>query len=141
MVRLAIIWPLLIVAGCSTVKPYPVCFYDPRPPAQNRIDAHVESLLRRIKMDITEVQATPDGRWIFAKTTTYQHDEISKTWPRVACIGNVTSGTEVKRNADCISHLEELLRKQNYLELDVKDNVVDSDEAPGVKHVICSRTP
>lgn len=141
MVRSAVLMIVLILGGCATVKPYPVCFFDPFPLDEEKAIKHSESLLNRIKMDSPTAHMAPDGRWIYAKTTICKHREISKTWPRVACIGSVTSGTEVKRYADCISYLETLLIEQNYLELDIANNVVDSDEAPGEEHVICGRKP
>ncbi len=141
MVRIIVLSLVLTLAGCATVKPYPVCFYDPRSPDEQTVTKYVAVLIDRIVMEAPDANPKTDGRWIYAKTTSYQHGLISSTWPRVACIGTVTSGTEVKRYADCVSYTEALLRKNNYLELDVKPNAIDSDEAPGVEHVICSRVP
>lgn len=132
---------VLLISGCATMKPYPVCFYDSRAPDIAIQKEHVSSLETVLKNSASNVSVSHDGRWIIAKTTWYQHRNLSKMWPRISCIGRVTSGTEVKQYQDCIYYIEELLETQDYSTLDVKNNVTDSDEAPGKEHVICSRKP
>ncbi len=136
---LALVTPFIV--SCSTIKPYPVCFYDRSPlDAQSKI-THADKLLAVMRLYDHEAQTSADGRWILANTTTEQHNILIKTWPRIACIGKVTSGTEVKHAADCVEYLHDFLLKQNYLEFDVKENVAFSDEAPGKPNVICHRDP
>ncbi len=132
---------ILLISGCSTVKPYPVCFYDPIAPDTETRKEHAISLEEILRVSASYVNSSPDGRWIYAETNWFQHKNLSKTWPRISCIGKVTSGTEVKRYQDCIYYVEDLLKNKNYIDLDVKANISDSDEAPGFEHVICTRDP
>lgn len=92
-----------------------------------RYDAHAHS--------------TTDGRWILSKTTSAQHKLLNTMWPRIACIGSVSSGTQVKLEADCVKYIHDFLEKKNYLEFDLKENPVFNDEAPGLPNVICQSQP
>lgn len=131
------IFMIFIITSCATVKPYPVCFFGTNPPDLKRKMEIVSGLADRLRLEASEVVIHPTGRWIFAKTTPSQHKRIIKTWPRVACIGRVSSGTEISKNADCVSYLNNFLKNKQYLRFDKKENPVDSDEAPGQPHVIC----
>ncbi|WP_447780311.1 hypothetical protein [Aeromonas veronii] len=102
---------------------------------------HTSSLLAVMRRYDVDASSSADGRWILSKTTDAQHKLLNMTWPRIACIGKVSSGTEVKLEADCVKYLHDFLDKKNYLEFDLKENVVFSDEAPGAPNVICLSEP
>lgn len=129
---------LSFVASCTTLKPYPVCFYDKTPPDREVMNENISKLLSVMRRYDVEANSSADQRWILSKTSYAQHELLKVTWPRIACIGKVSSGTEVKAQADCVSYLHTFLTKKNYLELDVKDNAIYSDEAPGPPTVICN---
>lgn len=132
----------VLLASCSTYKMYPVCFFDIDPPDDEVRASHVKTLMSLMVTYDTNAISTPDNRWIIANTSSAQHKEITKLWPRMACVGTVTSGTEVKRNSDCVEYLNDFLKNESYLEFDVNDdNVVSSDEAPGQSNTICYRVP
>lgn len=138
-IYLALTIPL--ITSCATIKPYPVCFYDDSPPSAQIKKEHASNLLSVMRRYDAESQSSIDGRWIFANTSHAQHNALTETWPRIACIGNVTSGTEVKRSSDCVNYLHDFLVRQSYLEFDIKEPVAFSDEAPGKPNVICHRAP
>lgn len=123
----------------TSVKPYPICFFDPSPPSDGDRAAAAEKLVKVMKRFDPEAFVTADDRWVIAKTSPSQHAELTAFWPRVACVGTVTSGTEVKRNADCVSYLHKFLRDKIYLQFDIKGESVHSDEAPGPAYVICCK--
>lgn len=123
----------------STIKPYPVCFFNPSPPREEERAEATRKLVMVMKRFDSNAFATADDRWIIAKTSPSQHNQLKKIWPRIACVGTVTSGTEVTRNADCVNYLYRFLQDEAYLKFDIKGNSVHSDEAPGPAHVICCR--
>ena len=55
----------------------------------------------------------------------------------MACIADVTSGTEVTKNSHCVEYISNFMKNGKYLELDINQNPVHSDEAPGKPYVIC----
>jgi hypothetical protein len=131
----------VMVSSCATVRLYPVCFFDPTQPDSAIKSRHVDVLTKTLRRFDENANATEDGRWIVAKTTWISHEELQRVWPRLGCVGTVTSGTEVKRSADCTEFVAEQLKSGEYRIFDIKsDDVVLSDEAPGRPHVICWRS-
>lgn len=130
---------LLIInsIGCATIKPYPVCFSDCNAIDKDSRRKIVDSLAQYLKLESKEIIIHPSSKWILAKTNPRQHKRLIKIWPRMACIGDVTSGTEVTKNSQCVEYIYNFMKSKNYLEFDIDENPVHSDEAPGKPHVIC----
>ena len=129
---------VFLVQGCASYKPYPVCFFDSSPPSAEAQLNLTRNLLVELQKIDKDANMIANGRWIVASTTPFQHKQLIEYWPRIACIGTVTSGTEVKSNSDCVTYLNRVVTSQNYLEFDVKSPYALSDEAPGNPKVICS---
>lgn len=130
-----------LLSSCETVRLYPVCFFDPVQPDSAVRSRHIDVLTQTLRRFDANATATEDGRWIVAKTTWISHEELQRVWPRLGCVGTVTSGTEVKRSADCTMFLADQLKSGEYRVFDIKtDDVVSSDEAPGSPYVICWRS-
>jgi hypothetical protein len=55
----------------------------------------------------------------------------------MACIGDMSTGTEVTNNAQCVEYIYNFMKNKNYLQFDIKEPSAHSDEAPGEPHVIC----
>ena len=127
----------LVISSCSTIKPYPVCFSNCTNIKEETRKKIIEKLAEYLKLESKEVIVHPNLKWILAKTNARQHKRLIKTWPRMACIGDMTTGTEVTANSQCIEYIYDLLKNKNYLKLDIKANPVYSDEAPGKPNVIC----
>ncbi len=45
-----------------------------------------------------------------AKTSPKQHKRLTNIWPRMACIGEVTSGTEVTKNSQCVEYIYNFMK-------------------------------
>lgn len=130
-----------LLSSCATVRLYPVCFFDPARPDSAIKSRYVDVLTNTLRRFDERASATEDGRWIVAKTTWISHEELQRVWPQIGCIGTVTSGTEVKRSADCTAFVAQQLKSGEYRVFDIKtDDVVLSDEAPGRPYVICWRS-
>lgn len=126
-----------ILMSCSSIKPYPVCCFDVYPIPKEDKEQHLNSLVTKLKRIDPDASASGDGQWIFAKTSYWENKHLMKSWPRIACYGTVTSGTEVKRQSDCVKHLTEVIRSQEYNNFDIKNPAELSDQAQGLPNVIC----
>lgn len=130
-----------LLSGCSSVRLYPVCFFDDEAPDPAAKIQHIENLTSVLRRFDEAPGATYDGRWIVAKTTMVTHRKLQKLWPPLACIGTVTSGTEVKSNADCVQYVADRLKSEDFLSFDIDDkSIALSDEALGSTNVICWRS-
>ncbi len=128
-------------SGCTSLRLYPVCFFDDEAPDPAVKVQHIEKLTSVLQKFDNLAFATYDGRWVVAKTSKVMHREIEKLWPPLACIGTVTSGTEVKSNADCVQFVADQLKSEDFLSFDINDkNIALSDEALGPSNVICWRS-
>lgn len=128
-------------SGCTSVRLYPVCFFDDDAPDPAARVQHIEKLTGVLRKFDNVVVATNDGHWIVAKTSRATHRELEKLWPPLACIGTVTSGTEVKSNADCVQFVADRLKSEDFLSFDINDkDIALSDEALGPPNVICWRS-
>lgn len=127
--------------GCSAHRMYPVCFYGKSAPDASTVVRHVDALSRELRKRDANAHGTADGRWLFARTSRAEHERLIETWPRAACIGPVSAGTEVKANADCVAYVAGLLATERYNEFGVAPDPVHTDEAPGPEFVICYREP
>lgn len=126
------------LAGCASIKPYPVCFYNCDTPDEEKKIEIIKKLSEVLEKETNkEVVIHPNLRWILVKTNNSQHRRLTKIWPRIACVGNVTSGTQVSENSDCVKYLYEFMKKKKYLKFDIQANPIDSDEAPGAPYTIC----
>lgn len=133
---------LLSLTSCSTVKLYPICYTNcSRYVSQQEKSRTAQNLADVIDEHSNSVIVDSYYRGIYARTNRLQHKRISKIWPRIACIGKTTTGTEITKNYDCVLYLKVLLNKKNYSEYDIKPNPVHSDQAPGDPHVICCCNP
>lgn len=137
IIKISLVFLILNSIGCATIKPYPVCFND-----CNSLDSEsrrkiTDSLALYLKVESKEIIIHPSSKWILAKTNNRQHKRLINIWPRIACIGDVTSGTEVTKNSQCVEYIYYFLKNKKYLEFDINENPVHSDEAPGKPHVIC----
>ncbi len=136
-IKISVIVLIVNSVGCSTIKPYPVCFSDCNAIDNDSRRKIVDSLAQYLKLESKEIIIHPSSKWILAKTNPIQHKRLIKIWPRMACIGDVTSGTEVTKNSQCVEYIYNFMKNKNYLEFDIDENPVHSDEAPGKPHIIC----
>lgn len=135
--KVSVVLLVLNSVGCSTIKPYPVCFSDCNTVDKESRRKIVDSLAQYLKLESKETIIHPSSKWILAKTNSRQHKRLTKIWPRMACIGDVTSGTEVTKNSECVEYIYNFMSNKKYLEFDIDENPVHSDEAPGKPHIIC----
>ena len=136
-IKISVIVLIINSVGCSTIKPYPVCFSDCDAINNDSRRKIVDSLSQYLKLESKEIIIHPSSKWILAKTNHRQHKRLIKIWPRMACIGDVTSGTEVTNNSQCVEYIYNFMKNKNYLEFDINENPVFSDEAPGKPKIIC----
>lgn len=137
-IKVSVIFLSINSLGCSTIKPYPVCFFSECNDVDNESRRKItDSLAQYLKLESKEIVIHPSSKWILAKTNSRQHKRLIKIWPRIACIGDVTSGTEVTKNSQCVEYISNFIKNKKYLEFDINENPVHSDEAPGKPHIIC----
>ncbi|MGX1086120.1 hypothetical protein [Pseudomonas sp. AP3_22 TE3818] len=131
----------VLVSSCASVKLYPVCFFDTVQPDASAKSKYIESLTATLRKFDKAAESSQDGRWLIARTNVLDHRKLQDIWPSLACIGTVTSGTEVKRSADCVRFISGQLSSGEYKTFDIKlDDIALSDEAPGKPYVICWRS-
>jgi hypothetical protein len=117
--RIGMLLPLISLAGCAfKMRLYPLCFYSYSPTKQVVASEIVPALSEALKMHISlwpgrQIVATPDGRWFVMRADRFENDRISKTWPRLACIGDSTAG--IQNEKWCISYVRDFIRSGNYL--------------------------
>lgn len=122
-VRSASLLSLLAFAltGCTTVKIYPLCFYEEKPDSQSLQQDYVPGLRQTfasiVDADPQKISVTPDARWIVARTTHTQDADLLRMWPRVGCIGPAGSTSEVKLQADCVAYVTDFIQEKRYTEL------------------------
>lgn len=134
---IGLLFLVLCTVRCATIKPYPVCFFDCNDVKPDQRQLYTDSLASYLRKESKTVIVLPSNRWILAKTNPIKHRRLTKMWPRLACIGTVTSGTDVEENAHCTQYIYEFMSQRNYLEFDIKELSALSDEAPGEIHVRC----
>lgn len=137
IIKFSVVLLIFNSTGCATIKPYPVCFSDCDAVNNESRRKIVDSLAQYLKLESKKIIIHPSSKWILAKTNSRQHKRLVKIWPRMACIGDVTSGTEVTKNSQCVEYIYNFMKNKNYLEFDINENPVHSDEAPGKPHIIC----
>lgn len=123
--------------SCSRDRIYPICFYDNVPSGDAERKKHAIELLKYIYSKDNDAILTADNRWIVAKVSGKKNDEITRVWPRLACIGVVSSGTELQKEAECVEYVSYFINNNKYLEFDLKENPIFNDESPGPSNTIC----
>ncbi len=134
----------LVVAGCASPRLFPVCFYNDQPSQKTANEYYLprlQSVLRGIVNESRQVDviSTPDGRWLVARTTKWEHDAVAIVWPRIGCIGTATDSAGVMREADCVSYVNGFLKNGNYLDFGVVKDVGGIEvwsEAPDNRAVV-----
>lgn len=137
LVKISVVLLIINSIACATIKPYPVCFSNCDAIDKDSRRKIVDSISQYLKLESKKIIIHPSSKWILAKTNPIQHKRLTKIWPRMACIGDVTSGTEVTKNSRCVEYIYNLMKNKNYLDFDLNENPVHSDEAPGKPHIIC----
>lgn len=142
--RLAILGALAcVLLGCvhHQARLYPVCFYSPKPPAEEISREYVPKLqtaMRLVVRDEARQVLTADARWFVVSTSTEENAQLAGTWPRVACIGRAGSGSEVRMEADCVDYIHQFITKQQYLQFGQVPNAGDAgwNEMPGGQQLV-----
>ncbi len=111
----------VLLTGCSSVKMYPICFYEKKPDTETLDRVIVPGLRKSFAAVLSgiadDLSVSPDARWIVASTTDTQDANLLKMWPRLACIGPAGSASEVKLQVDCISYVKDFIKERKYTEL------------------------
>jgi hypothetical protein len=124
------------LSGGTSVRLYPVCFYNSVPSSETVNSEILPRLEQALKLQLgtsAEVVATPDARWLLARTTQRQNKALALIWPRIGCLGHAGDGNQVAQEANCVSYVKSFLENQNYLSLGLdggKIGVAGYNEAP-----------
>jgi hypothetical protein len=136
--------------GCAgrQARLYPVCFYNAKPPQDQLQSQYIPRLGDALKLSVggnrdVKFVGTADGRWFVATTTSGENKRLAETWPRLGCIGQATSGSQVHEEAMCVEYIRDFIAKQEYLQFGQLDGVVGDagwNEKPGGQgYAYCDR--
>lgn len=107
-----------LLAGCYSVKMYPICFYRDKPNLEVLQKDYVDGLKKSFSAVIggnpDRFVVSPDVRWIVATTTDSEDADLLRMWPRIGCIGPAGSTSLVQAQKDCIEYVQEFIKSREY---------------------------
>lgn len=100
---------LLIIAGCTTPRVYPICNYNSEAGGVSTSEDDVSTFIRGVAGEKTEIQYSPNYRYVIIKTTNHSHEMLRKVWPSAACIGKSRYDVEYLKFKGCVYMIKKAL--------------------------------
>ena len=106
-------------SGCAT-RLYPVCWYESRMPVgyeqANAAPQVRDTFSSATGVPIDRVAVSSDLRWVIANVSPVGDSKARRLWPRLGCIGSATSSSPTRKQAHCVSYIEDFVTNRPYTE-------------------------
>lgn len=107
---------IILLNGCASVRPYPLCFCNEKPSEEQykKIEKDITDILLKYVDNDKPVAFSTDHRWAFVKTTSGENNQIKKIWARIACVGKKNDDAQLEIYKRCVEYINNILSNQDY---------------------------